>query len=120
MSELERRKFVWELISEFYVDNEIQKDEYKSIASKLKATGLSLEELKQIDLYEVYPVVKYNLAPIPSVWTGFNTDWLYSKCIKFYYKRNEKWHRFITYLSSRFSYSIIQHSWEIIEQNWDK
>jgi hypothetical protein len=66
------RESVWIVLSEFFVDNEIDYD--LEIA---RIDSYSLNHLKEIFFREVAPVCGPNLlTPIPPVWTGFEPAWL--------------------------------------------
>ncbi|MGL1888477.1 MAG: hypothetical protein OCD76_18315 [Reichenbachiella sp.] len=77
--ELERRKPVWSAISTFYLDTELTTLDLNSIKKVFVESGYSIQELKNIDFYEVKPIVGLNLLSIAGVWSGFKEDWLWNE-----------------------------------------
>ena len=70
---------VWEALSTFYIDNDI--DIFTDyVTSELSKSRYSLDELEQILIYEVHPICKWNLLAFPGgEWDGFDPDWLKRK-----------------------------------------
>jgi len=118
--ELEKRIPVWTSISELYLDTELQDNDYTSIANTLTNTDFQLSELKEIDLYEVFPVLKNNLLSVAGVWSGFDQNWLIENCTKAYLKRDNKLFRFKIKVYSLYLYSTRQQHWKEIEQRIKK
>ncbi len=112
---IENRKPIWNAISEFYLDTELQKADYDRISKILIASNFSVEELKDIDLYEVFPVLKENLLSVAGVWTGFNENWLNKACEKVYFKRKHRFFRWKIRFYNRFLYSMRKVHWTEIE-----
>lgn len=81
------RMNVWEAISIFYLDTELDSKDYDHILHVLSNSQIALEELKLIDLHEVFPTLQTNLAITPGVWTAFEPVWLKEKCLSNYKKR---------------------------------
>jgi len=52
--ELKTRKIIWEAISNFYLDTELDDKDYNYISKKLSESKIGIEELKLIDLYKVF------------------------------------------------------------------
>ena len=77
-----RKRPVWYVISEFYLDTELGENDFKRIASILKESGYSIEELKRINYEEVAPVVSPNLMSTAGVWSGFDKVWLENEIVK--------------------------------------
>lgn len=67
---------VWLACSEFYLDTQLSKDQIAQIAQTLKASGFSLEEVENINLNEVAPVLARNLQQVAGEWEGFEEEWL--------------------------------------------
>lgn len=74
--DLERRKPVWIALSNLWLDNEIDEVALEQIAQILKSTTFTKDELRDIYLYEVAPVVYQNLRSPAGEWTGFDPSWL--------------------------------------------
>lgn len=81
--DLEQRKPVWMVFSEFWLDMELDSTDLHRIASILADPPFSLDELESIYLFEVAPVVYLNTFVVAGVWAGFDGDWLSRK------RRNE-------------------------------
>jgi hypothetical protein len=76
-NELERRKPVWTAVSELWLDVHLDTSDLQRIAQVLTASGYSMNELDDIYLYEVAPVVSSNLRLPAGVWDGFDPNWLH-------------------------------------------
>ena len=78
--DLTHRIPVWKALSEFYLDTELSEKDYQRIAETLKVSPYSFEEILEIDLYEVFPVLQMNLLSSAGAWAGFDHEWLIEKC----------------------------------------
>ena len=76
------RKPIWYALSDLYLDTELQDFNLKSIAEKIKQSPYTLEEVKQIDKTEVFPVLYSNVTGIAGIWLGFQEEWLASEIEK--------------------------------------
>ncbi|WP_273273743.1 DUF7079 family protein [Maribacter polysiphoniae] len=108
---IERRKPIWNVISEFYLDTELQEADYDRISKTLMASGFDIEELKAMDLYEVFPVLKNNLLSAAGVWNGFDEKWLHEACEKVYLKRKNRFFRWKIMCYNRFLYWMRKDHW---------
>ncbi|PKV50913.1 hypothetical protein ATE84_2982 [Aquimarina sp. MAR_2010_214] len=115
IEELEKRIPIWNSISEFYLDTELQSENYESITNTFLNSDLHISELKEIDLYEVFPVLKRNQISLAGEWNGFDEKWLHEACTKAYLKRNSSFFRWKTKLYNRFLYSMRKDHWIEIE-----
>ncbi len=70
------------------IHSELQDSDYESITNTFLNSDLHISELKEIDLYEVFPVLKGNLINVAGEWNGFDEKWLKDACTKAYFKRN--------------------------------
>ena len=113
--ELEKRIPIWNSISEFYLDTELQDSDYESITNTFLNSDLHISELKEIDLYEVFPVLKGNLLSVAGVWNAFDEKWLKEACTKTYFKRNKNFHKWKTKLYNQFLHSMRKDHWTEIE-----
>lgn len=113
--EWETRKQIWRALSELYLDTELRDMDYRSIVETLKNSGKSMEELKEIDMYEVFPTLQMNLNGIAGEWTGFDEKWLYKVCTKNYLKRNNKWFRLLTRLRNSTCFWMRKREWQKVE-----
>ena len=107
-AQIEERMPVWEALSEFFLDNELQPDDYERIAQKLAVTTYTEREIEEILISEVCPVCKWNLLSIAGEWAGFNQDWLKKKISPRFGKR------------PRFrSLFVLRHRW-LYARHWNK
>ncbi len=80
--EISKRKSVWLVLSEFYLDTELNDADFQRIAEILKESGYSFKELKRINYEEVAPVVSPNTLSVAGEWAGFNEEWLIEEIVK--------------------------------------
>lgn len=76
---IEERKPIWIALSEFYLDTELQESDFKRIAFKINQSPYALDEVKDINKYEVFPVLQANSLSIAGDWAGFDEAWLVNK-----------------------------------------
>ena len=114
--DLEKRLPIWNSISEFYLDTELQHETYNSITRTFLNSGLSLNELKAIDRREVFPVLKANLIDIFGEWRGFDEKWLNEECTKSYLKRENRWFKYKNQFYDCFLFSMRKDHWTEIEK----
>ena len=74
--EVERRRPVWDALSSFFLDTELDDKQHRDIAQTIVASGYSPSEIQTILWEEVYPVVESNLRNPLGVWQGFDLDWM--------------------------------------------
>ncbi|RKR14248.1 hypothetical protein CLV91_0323 [Maribacter vaceletii] len=86
---IEERKPIWIALSNFYLDTELEEYTLKSIAKKIIESPYSLKKVKEINTYELFPVLHYNLLSGAGVWTGFDEDWLINSILNSLSKRNK-------------------------------
>ncbi|MGZ8260273.1 MAG: DUF7079 family protein [Caldimonas sp.] len=71
------RVAAWQALSELFLDTELDDADIASIARRLKATGLGVDDLERIYETEVAPACWRNLEALPGgEWTGFSPAWL--------------------------------------------
>lgn len=90
---LETRTSVWEVLSEFWLDTELQDFRLHYIKKVLAASPYSLAEVKAIHRYEVAPAVSANLMSVAGEWAGFDTTWLTKQCHANALRRQKLLHR---------------------------
>lgn len=117
--EIELRALIWEAISNFYLDTELQSDDYDYIAKILLQSNLTLDELKDIDLYEVFPSLQMNLLSIAGEWAGFEMNWLKEKCSANWEKRNSMGFRIYIKVLNFLFYWMRSDCWKEIEERMD-
>jgi hypothetical protein len=77
---LKARIPVWQALSEFWLDTELQDLEFNYIARVIAESPYSIEQVMDIHLYEVAPAVSANLASMAGEWAGFDKEWLVERC----------------------------------------
>ena len=75
-AEIERRKPVWVALSDLWLDTELTEDDLRRIAGVMRRSGYTVQELREIYLFEVAPVVYPNLLSVAGEWAGFDEEWL--------------------------------------------
>ena len=75
-TELKSREAAWYALSDLWLDNELSEFEIIQIAQTLQKTKLSKADLEDLYLYEVAPIVYFNLLSITGEWAGFEKRWL--------------------------------------------
>lgn len=70
---------VWNVLSELFLDTELQEDDHQRIARVLAASPYSEKKLDEILRFEVTPVLKCNLLSMAGEWAGFDEAWLREK-----------------------------------------
>ncbi|MGC5746870.1 DUF7079 family protein [Chryseobacterium sp. NFX27] len=73
---IKERKPVWIALSDFYLDTELQDYNFQYIAKIILESSYTFEEIKIINMYEVFPVLQPNLLQPAGEWAGFNEKWL--------------------------------------------
>lgn len=80
--DLQNRLPVWEALSAFFLDTELQEDAYSHIVEVLKNSPYQIEEIEKILYEEVYPVCIYNMFSVAGEWSSFDPEWLQEKILK--------------------------------------
>ncbi|GEN72837.1 MULTISPECIES: DUF7079 family protein [Chryseobacterium] len=73
---IEERKPVWIALSDFYLDTELQDFNFQYIVKTILESPYSFDDVKTINIYEVFPVLQPNLLQAAGEWAGFNEKWL--------------------------------------------
>ena len=81
-AEIERRKPVWAALSDLWLDTELKDDDLRRIAGAMRRSGYGVEELREIYLFEVAPVVYPNLLSVAGEWAGFDEEWLFAQATR--------------------------------------
>ena|SRR5688572_26660335 len=85
--EIERRRPVWDALSSFFLDTELDDEQHQSIAQVIVASGYSPSEIQHILWEEVYPVVESNLRNFAGEWAGFDLDWMQQQILSGLHRR---------------------------------
>lgn len=111
------RKPLWKALSNFYLDTELDETDYVYISKTLIETRIELTELKEIDLYEVYPTLQMNLLSPVGVWDGFEDKWLFKQCLINHTKRlKSKPFMIYTRFKNKLHYWMRKKHWEEIDK----
>jgi hypothetical protein len=76
---IEQRRPIWLALSEFYLDTELQDSDFRQIAFTILDSPYSFDEVKSINKYEVFPILRANLLSPAGAWVGFEETWLIEK-----------------------------------------
>ncbi|MFC4452242.1 DUF7079 family protein [Deinococcus sonorensis] len=74
--ELQRRRPVWDALSELFLDNELDEAALQFVVRTLRAAGYDAGDWLAILRHEVAPVVGGNLLTVAGEWAGFDPAWL--------------------------------------------
>src|SRR5687767_5097563 len=73
-AEVDRRLPVWHALSDLFLDTELQPEDYRRIAAKLRASAYSPAILRTIFMDEVAPAFVFNLLDVAGEWTGWSEE----------------------------------------------
>ena len=79
--DLRRRRLVWGLLSDLYLDTELMDEDLAAMAEGLAKSGYSIHQLDEILFRELHPVLIGNLIGGFGEWAGFDLDWLQEKIL---------------------------------------
>lgn len=116
---LSERKPIWIELSNLYLDTELQDYTLRHIAVKFKESNYTLEEIKQIDKEEVFPILYSNLLGIGGVWGGFQEERLISEITDKLRKRS-RLKCFFNKIGYAICKGIYAANWEKIELEYHK
>ncbi|MEJ2793231.1 hypothetical protein WAE56_07420 [Iodobacter sp. LRB] len=105
---------VWEALSDFWLDTELQDFQFEYIARVIASSPYSMEEVRAIHDYEVAPAVSANLASITGEWAGFDPDCLFARCSLFAARRESPWFRLRIWLQKPYWNYFISNYWKQI------
>jgi hypothetical protein len=77
--DLAARRPVWSALSDLYLDTEYRSS-VRMAARELAVSPYALDELREILLWEVHPVLAGNICATAGVWNRFDQVWL-GECI---------------------------------------
>jgi len=70
---------VWEALSDFFLDTELDEKDHQRISEVLASSPYSIQDIEDILRFEIYPVLIWNLRSVAGEWAGFDRDWLREK-----------------------------------------
>ncbi len=115
----ESRKPIWSALSWIYIDGHLDDKDYTSIVKVLKESKLSLEDLRKIDLYEVFPSLYKNLISPAGEWKGFQETWLYEQCWINHQRRSKKGFRISASIKNTLWPWMRKEAWLEIERRFN-
>jgi hypothetical protein len=101
---LQNKTKIYILLSEFYLDTELDENSIKRIITDLVKEDLSLTEILEINKKDVYPVLAYNLISVAGIWQGFDEEELIKEINK--YSKKTRWGKFIYNLPLVFHFGL--------------
>lgn len=119
--EIEKRKPLWRVLSDLWLDTEPTELTYQSIVREILNISYSFETAETIMTEEVAPVVYSNLFNIfpGGTWDGFDDEWLYSSILQNLEKqeRNSIYRTWIKSSAGKFVMTkMIQDDWKKIAE----
>ncbi len=110
------REPVWLALSEFWLDTKLDKYDHKRIAEVLAESPYSMNELKDIERYEVAPVLWSNLIDVAGEWAGWDPDQLNQDCAEKMMLGRGRIRRIKTRLARCFVRYCTSDHWDAIEK----
>ena len=92
--DLVRRRPVWEAMSEFFLDTELDDARLRGIAAILRASGYTIAELEDILASEVAPLLYKNPLAPAGEWSGFKPEWLVDQIVAGRHRDIARWFKF--------------------------
>ena len=112
---IDTRKLIWITLSEFYLDTELTQEDLDRIAKIFARSGLGLQEIKDIDRFEVFPLLQKNLLSAAGLWAGFDEKWLIEGCERGYRKRENTFYKINCIFWHKLFYWMRKDYWKAIE-----
>lgn len=82
IQDLERRRPVWQALSDLFLDTELQDHDFQYIARVLAESGYEDQELQSMLHQEVLPVCMPSLISLTGEWAVFPLDWLEDRILR--------------------------------------
>ncbi len=80
--DLTRRRWIWQAISDLFLDDEVTDETLRNIARVAAECGYSDDELDAIYRQEVAPAVAFNFLDVAGAWGYFDTEWLERRILR--------------------------------------
>lgn len=80
--DLRRRRWVWQAVSDLFLDEEPDDADLRAIARTAAECEYSTEELEAIYRQEVAPALAFNALSTAGVWGYFDTEWLEGRILR--------------------------------------
>jgi hypothetical protein len=75
-NDLERRRPLWVALSDLFLDNQLEHNDYRYVATAILKSEYSPTDVQEILWNEVFPAVGSNLNNIVGEWAMFESGWL--------------------------------------------
>ncbi len=89
---------VWNALSDLYLDTDVALS-YDYIVRTLASSAYSLNEIHEMLMYDVHPVLYQNLMSMTGEWAGFDEAWMVERIATI--RRQPRWRRRITHWFAR-------------------
>lgn len=116
---IKERKPVWIALSDFYLDTELQDSDFQYVAKTILESPYGFEEVKKINIYEVFPVLQSNLLQPAGEWAGFNEKWLIEAIMNHLETRNSFNHLMISINYKKYGW-MQENYWIRLENMYNK
>lgn len=73
---------MWNVLSELYLDTELDELDNERIAAVLVDSGYGTGQLEEILYRELHPLLHSNLLSVAGEWAGFDPDWLEQRILR--------------------------------------
>jgi hypothetical protein len=113
---IEQRKLIWIALSELYLDTELSTNDLDRLAAVFKRYGFELDEIRAIDLFEVFPVLQPNLLNVAGEWVGFEEEWFVTECQKRLDRRSNAIYRLRCHFFNWMYYWMRKDYWQELEK----
>lgn len=108
LDELERRRPVWEALSDLFLDQELDPGWIEQIAGVLLKSGYSDKELDAILWQEVCPALHSNVLCVAGEWVGFDVDALQEEILRRPAGFFRRWNAFV------FGGCLVKPAWKAV------
>lgn len=109
--ELSRRRPVWEAMSAFFLDTELDDAQLREIAGMLGVSGYTESELDDILKTELAPLLYTNALDMVGVWDGFDLDWIERELLAGKHRTIQKWYNLNRFLCNWVIRGVINQYW---------
>lgn len=80
--DLARRRWVWQAVSDLFLDEEVSEDKLRYIAQVTAECGYTSDELDAIYRREVATAVAFNIFLVAGTWGYWDSEWLEKKILR--------------------------------------
>lgn len=92
VDDVSRRRPVWEAMSAFFLDTDLDDAQLREIADVCRASRFTATELDDILTSEIAPLLYPNLRSFAGVWDGFDVAWIEEQILDGRHLRIRKWY----------------------------